>query len=621
MALLFSIATGVMESIGSQIAKPGGAYASQMIQLFCCGEGELHSLEETVKTIQAVLMDAEKKQWQDKQVKHWVRRLKDVLYDAQDLFDDISTEDLRRQAMAGNEMMKELPSEEKMATGRRKKPEFLAPDTKIIGREEDKEKIKQILFDSSSSNTVSVVSIVGKGGLGKTALARLVYNDGEVKGRFGLKMWVCVSDVFDVDLIFKEILKSAKRDCRGHDDEMKELLDDVENEPKDQLPSLLRETLSRKKYLLVLDDLWNEVRHKWLELGEWLEGGLPGSKILVTTRIHKVAEVMDKKSDIHVLRGLAENESWNLFRKMAFGDGVDPELEEIGLDIVKKCAGIPLAIRTIGGLLYDKKKDEWLRYKVHEFPEIPEIDEVDDGIMQVLNFSYDRLPSCLKHCFAYCSLFPKDYVYGKQKMIQLWVAQGFIESHSREDDLEEVANNYLEELLDSSKDKDLPSTSLDQHEGMDMDLGERRNRRFILWRGCSEDITHRAEVNKVANTITSPHLLVWLGRETVSEAIAIVKKPRRDVVTLVPPIPDLSLMKSVIPSMSPPGARPSPFHRHTYAISWYKTPVNSPVMSAKKPLRYVALTWTSSLLVYATQSMLSMNKLAFWTLLQYQGVF
>ncbi|KAI6678062.1 hypothetical protein NL676_038858 [Syzygium grande] len=478
-SLLYSIASGIMESIGSQIAKPGGAYASQMIQLFCCGEGELHSLEETVETIRAVLMDAEKKQWHDNQVKLWLRRLKDVLYDAQDLFDDISTEDLRRQAMAGNEMMKavrlffsksnqlahgftvanqirqlrkklneftynnnfnfrQLPSEETMATGRRKKPEFLAPDTKIIGREEDKEKIKQILFDSSSSNTVSVVSIVGKGGLGKTALARLVYNDGEVKGHFGLKMWVCVSDVFDVDLIFKEILKSANGDYRGHDDE---------NKPQDQLRCLLRETLSRKKYLLVLDDLWNEDRHKWLELGEWLEGGLPGSKILVTTRSRKVARVADKKSVIHDLRGLAENESWNLFRRMAFGDGVDPELEEIGRDIVKKCAGVPLAIRTIGSLLYRKTEDEWLRYKVHEFPKI---DEVGAGIMHVLNFSYDRLPSCLKRCFAYCSVFPKDHVYDKREMIQLWVAQGFIESHSREDDLEEVANNYLEELLGRS---------------------------------------------------------------------------------------------------------------------------------------------------------------------------
>ncbi|KAI6693462.1 hypothetical protein NL676_021172 [Syzygium grande] len=367
-AVLFSLATAILKSITFEIAKPGGSFASQKIQLLCGGaEGELKSLQDTVQTIQAVLLDAEKKQWHDNQVKLWLRRLKDVLYDVQDLFDDVATENLRRKVTSGNKM---------------------------------------------SKASVSFVAIVGKGGLGKTALARLVYNDGEVKEHFGLKMWVCVSDVFNVNVIIKEILKSAKDNCQEHDDEMKRLLQDLENKPIDQLPSLLHEILGRKKYLLVLDDLWNEDRHKWLKLGDWLEGGLQGSKILVTTRSHKVAKVTDAKSVIHVLNGLSEDKSWNLFRKMAFGDGVessDPELEETGRDIVKKCAGVPLAIRTIGGLLYGKNKDEWLRYKVRELPEIPEIDEVDDGIMQVLKFSYDRLPSCLKHCFAYCSLFPKDY--------------------------------------------------------------------------------------------------------------------------------------------------------------------------------------------------------------------
>ncbi|XP_039155038.1 disease resistance protein RGA2-like [Eucalyptus grandis] len=245
--------------------------------------------------------------------------------------------------------------------------------------------------------------------------------------------WVCVSDVFDVNLIIKQILKLAK--C-----------EDLDYKPKDQLESLL----SMKKYLLVLDDLWNEDRLEWLKLGEWLKGGLQGSKILVTTRSHKVATVMDAKSDIHVLDDLSEGKSWDLFRKMAFGDGVellDPELEKMGRDIVKKCTGVPLAIRTIGGLLYGKNKDEWVRYKVHELPKIKEIDAVSGGIMQVLKFSYDHLPSCLKHCFAYCSLFPKDYVYDKDMMIHLWMAQGFIESCNREDNLEEVADNYLSELL------------------------------------------------------------------------------------------------------------------------------------------------------------------------------
>ncbi|XP_030443361.2 putative disease resistance protein RGA1 [Syzygium oleosum] len=503
-AALFSIATAILKSIASEIAKPGGSFASQEIQLLCCAKDELKSLQDTVQTIQAVLLDAEKKQWHDNQVKLWLGRLKDMLYDVQDLFDDVATENLRRKIMfddvatenlrpkvtSGNKMSKavriffsksnqlahrlrvankirelrkeldRIKSDKELSNleqhlsdetiGRGKKPEVPSPDEKIIGREEDKKKIKQLLFDSSSSQSVSFVAIVGKGGLGKTALARLVYNDGEVKEHFGLKMWVCVSDVFNVNVIIKEILKSAKDNCQEHDDEMKRLLQDLENKPIHELPSLLPEILGRLKYLLVLDDLWNEDRNNWLKLGDWLEGGLRGSKILVTTRSHKVAKVTDAKSVIHVLNGLSEDKSWNLFRKMAFGDGVessDPELEETGRDIVKKCAGVPLAIRTIGGLLYGKNKDEWRRYKVRQLPEIPEIDEVDDGIMQVLKFSYDRLPSCLKHCFAYCSLFPKDYVYNKEMMIHLWMAQGFIESLNGEDNLEDIADNYLSELL------------------------------------------------------------------------------------------------------------------------------------------------------------------------------
>ncbi|KAK3417368.1 hypothetical protein EUGRSUZ_H03114 [Eucalyptus grandis] len=473
-AVLFSLATDILKSLATEMVKPGGSFASQKIMLLCCAKDELQSLKGTVQTIQALLLDAEKKQWHNNQVKLWLTRLKDVLYDIQDLLDDVATEDLRQKVTLGNKMLKAVciffsksnqlahrlkvaneiqelrkrldlikndrqfhfdeHREESMAIVRGRKPENLSPDREIIGREEDKENIKRLLFDSSSSQSVSFVAIVGKGGIGKTALARLVYNDGEVKEHFGPhKMWwVCVSDVFDVNLIIKQILKSAK--CQ-----------DLDNKPEDQLESLL----STNKYLLVLDDLWNENRLEWLKLGEWLKAGLQGSKILVTTRSHKVATVTDAKSDIHVLGDLSEGKSWDLFRKMAFGDGVellDPELEKMGRDIVKKCTGVPLAIRTIGGLLYDKNKDEWVRYKVHELPEIPEI-YVDGGIMQVLKFSYDHLPSCLKNCFAYCSLFPKDYVYDKDMMIHLWMAQGFIESHNREDNLEEVADNYLSELL------------------------------------------------------------------------------------------------------------------------------------------------------------------------------
>ncbi|XP_056169124.1 putative disease resistance protein RGA3 [Syzygium oleosum] len=472
------MAEAVLFNLATDILKLAGSITFSEIQLVRGARDELDSLKETIETIRAVLLDAEKQQWHNNQVKLWLARLRDVLYDVQDLLDDVAAEDLRRKVTPGNKMSKavgvffsksnqlahrrkvakeiqelrkrldrikkdrefrleEHQREETMAIASGRKPEISAPDEQIIGRKKDKEKIKRLLFDPSSSDTVSFVSIIGKGGLGKTALARLVYNDGEIEEHFDLKMWVCVSDVFDVNLIIKEILKSAN--CQ-----------DYENKPLDQLQRLLHETLGKKKYLLVLDDMWNEVRLKWLELGDWLKSGEPGSKILITTRSRMVAKVTDEKSAFYSLQGLSTSESWDLFREVAFGDrqaSIDQRLEEMGRDIVRKCAGVPLAIRTIGSLLYGKKEDQWNRYRVKELPEIPETDAIDNGIMQVLKFSYDHLPSCLKHCFAYCSLFPKDHVYDKEMMIHLWVAQGFIESSNGEDNLEEVADNYLSELL------------------------------------------------------------------------------------------------------------------------------------------------------------------------------
>ena len=188
---------------------------------------------------------------------------------------------------------------------------------------------------------MSVVAIVGFGGLGKTTLAQLIFNDDEVGKWFEKKMWVCVSEEFDVKLLIKKILRcvtSAKENL------------ELELE---QLQKMLRENLEGKKYLLVLDDVWNEEWQKWDNLRKYLSVGSSGSRILVTTRSKKVANIMGVESP-YELRGLAEAEAWDLFRKLAFGEGhseVNPQLVKIGEEIARKCKGVPLAIRTLGSLM------------------------------------------------------------------------------------------------------------------------------------------------------------------------------------------------------------------------------------------------------------------------------
>ncbi|KAF8015773.1 hypothetical protein BT93_H1339 [Corymbia citriodora subsp. variegata] len=486
-AVLFTLATDILKSLATEMGKPAGSFASLKIQLLCCAKDELQSLEDTVQTIQAVLLDAERQQWHNHQVQLWLKRLKDVLYDVQDLLYDVTTEDLRRKVTPGNKMSKEVrlffSKSNQLAhclrvgneiQGLRKKldrieknknfhleehqseatlpivrrtPTFERKEDKI-GREEDRERIIAHLLDSSSPReSVSVVSIVGMGGLGKTTLADLVYNDDTVKDCFELKMWVCHGDpnTFDVDLIIKKILNSAK-DQFQEDSEVKKNLK-LKDKSEEELQRLLGKVLDGKKYLLVLDDLWNEDRLRWSRLQPLLKGGSRGSKILLTTRNSSVAWATDANSVIYALHGLSEDKSWDLFKKLAFKEGetsLDSEMEEIGRDIVKKCAHVPLAIKTIGSLLYAKEKKVWLNFKERE---LSKIDESDHGIMEILKLSYDHLPSHLKHCFAYCALFPKDYVFDKQTMVQLWMAQGFIESSEGNDDLEEIGDSYVSNPL------------------------------------------------------------------------------------------------------------------------------------------------------------------------------
>ncbi|XP_065628877.1 disease resistance protein RGA2-like [Quercus suber] len=307
-------------------------------------------------------------------------------------------------------------------------------EEEVIGREEDRKAIIDLLLDFDVKDNVSFICIVGIGGLGKTTLAQYVYNDKNVEGYFELKMWVCVSDDFDVKKIVEKIIESVTKRK-------------PENLEMDLLQNKLREQLYQKKYLLVLDDIWNENEERWCALKRLLMGGAKGSKVVITTRTNMVAEITSAISP-YFLKGLSRDQSWSLLKKMAFKKGqetINSNLEAIGMDIVEKCQGVPLAIRTIGKVLsFKETEDEWLYIKNTK---LTNVTQLKDGIMPVLKLSYDYLPSHLKCCFAYCSLFPKDYLIDKLTLIQLWISQGFIQSTEESHQLERVANDYFMELL------------------------------------------------------------------------------------------------------------------------------------------------------------------------------
>ena len=187
----------------------------------------------------------------------------------------------------------------------------------------------------------------------------------------------------------------------------------------------------------------------WCNLKKFLLGGFKRSKVMITTRIKLVAEITSTVSPIF-LEGLSENKSWSLLKQMAFKKGqetIDIKLKAIGMDIVQKCCGVPLAIKTIGRILYFKEtEDEWSYIKDKELLDVTQ-GENDSGILSILKLSYNHLPLHLKCCFAYCSLFPKDHEISKLTLIQLWIAQGFIQSSNEKLRLEDVANEYFMDLL------------------------------------------------------------------------------------------------------------------------------------------------------------------------------
>ena len=462
------MAKGVLFDVAARIIEKADHLSGQEIGQLWGVKDEILKLGKRVSTIKAVLLDAEEGK-QSNEVKEWLKRLNDAIYDADNLVDDISTEALRWEVMTRNTKAEQVriffSKSRQFAYGRkmghkvkkmrerldamsrdmesfhfeerlvethdrnRVRGKTLSPEI-FVGREEDKQEIGKFLSDPNVEENVSILSIVGGGGIGKTALAKIIFDD--EKEYFEQKIWVCVSDNFDVKIIVQKILEFAKKK-RQENLEMKTLINDLKKE------------IQGKKCLLVLDDLWNEDPVKWLNLKNILVGVCArGSKVLVTTRNALVAKNV-RSSHILFLKFLSPEDSWTLFKHMAFENGQEPRnsiMGYIGWRIALWCEGLPLFIKTIGGLLYFRNSEkEWVSFINNE---LSNLDTDKNGFLSILMLSYDNLPSYLKQCFTYCCLFPKDYKFHKPTLIQMWIAQEFIRSPGQN---LELGHDYFMELL------------------------------------------------------------------------------------------------------------------------------------------------------------------------------
>ncbi|AES75542.1 disease resistance protein (CC-NBS-LRR class) family protein [Medicago truncatula] len=433
-------------------------------------------LSRNLTAIHAVLKDAEEKQITSHAVKVWLENLTDAAHILDDILDkcsivsesnrdDVSIFHLKKlYARRGiGKKMKEVAekidaiAEERIKFGLqsgnverhleddewRQTTSFIT-EPQILGRNEDKEKVVEFLLRHAiDKEGLSVYSIVGHGGYGKTALAQLVFNDERVNTHFPLKIWVCVSDDFSMMKILQSIVESKD----GKNPNLSTL---------QAMQEKVQTILQNKRYLLVLDDVWNEDQHKWDKFMSFLQcgNGTKGASVLVTTRLDTVVSTVKTVGEspiddnsVHRLVGLSDDSIWSLFKQHAFGAEREEraDLVTIGKEIVRKCVGSPLAAKVLGSLLRFKTEEcQWLSIKESEIWNLS-----DNKIISALNLSYYNLKLSLKPCFTFCAVFPKDFVMVKEDVIHLWMANGFISSRGNLE-MEEVGNEVWNELYQRS---------------------------------------------------------------------------------------------------------------------------------------------------------------------------
>nr|CBW30222.1 Disease resistance protein (CC-NBS-LRR) [Musa balbisiana] len=456
--------------------------AKEEVDLLLGVPGEIQKLRRSLRNIHSVLRDAENRRIENEGVNDWLMELKDVMYDADDVLDECRMEaekwtpresapkpstlcgfpicacfrEVKFRHAVGVKI-KDLNDRLEEISARRSKLQLhvSAAEPRVVPRvsritspvmesdmvgerlEEDAEALVEQLTKQDPSKNVVVLATVGIGGIGKTTLAQKVFNDGKIKASFRTTIWVCVSQEFSETDLLRNIVKGAGGSHGGE-------------QSRSLLEPLVEGLLRGNRFLLVLDDVWDA--QIWDDLlRNPLQGGAAGSRVLVTTRNAGIARQM-KAAHVHEMKLLPPEDGWSLLcKKVTMNEEEErdaQDLKDTGMKIVEKCGGLPLAIKTIGGVLCSRglNRSAWeevLRSAAWSRTGLPE------GVHRALNLSYQDLPSHLKQCFLYCALFKEDYVFGRSDIIRLWIAEGFVEAR-RDVSLEETGEQYHRELLHRS---------------------------------------------------------------------------------------------------------------------------------------------------------------------------
>ena len=455
------LATMVVGPLVSMVKEKASSHLLDQYKVMEGMEEQHKLLKRKLPAVLDVITDAEEQAAKNREgAKAWLEELRTVAYKANDVLDEFKYEALRRKAKAeghykefGMDVIKLFPSHNRfvfryrmanklrmilqeidvliaeMNTFRFKfKPQPPMsmkwrqtdpnmPDNYVNiasdSRAKEKKEIVDALLGQGDNVGLTVLPVVGMGGMGKTTLAQLVYNDSAIQKHFQVQIWVCVSENFDVDSLFETIVKEAEKNgCQMTGGSTMEKF---------------KSAVSGKKYLLVLDDVWNREANKWDKLRSYLHHGAPGSSVLTTTRDEKIAQFMGT-IEAHKIKHLEQSYIEEIFKKEAFSvQAQKPQLLKMVGDVAKRCSGSPLAATALGSVLRTKNTvQEWEAVLNRST-----ICDDENGILPVLKLSYNCLPPHMRQCFAFCAMFPKDHEIDVEMLIRLWMANSFIPEQKR----------------------------------------------------------------------------------------------------------------------------------------------------------------------------------------------
>ncbi|XP_078159156.1 disease resistance protein RPP13-like [Carex rostrata] len=472
------MAEGILNLV---LGKLSDVVVKEVLLIHGVGE-QVETLSRELSRIQAFLKDADMKQIVNERQKHWVKEVRDVAYDIEDVIDnafflkvsETPSKELSRggfQIVRATKRMwskhKKLPALHNLANEMNQilarireinesreryeinslgegsgellrlpvrplvVPDMDDPD--VVGFNTDRDNIVKQLLDTSTKRR-TVISIVGTGGLGKTTLAQKVYNSNDVKRWFDVHIWVAISQEFNLKDILRNIIEHVEPLSRN----------DLEGGEQYLLTKLYR-TLNGKKYLLVLDDIWTT--DLWTRIGGVLPNAEIGSRVIITSRFQNIANDVEP----YKLPYLTEESSLQLLMKKALPNqdlskGYLNDLYEVGQQFIKKCGGLPLALVVLGGLLSKRPAiyASWIKL-------LQTMNWGTDGreCTEIIATSYNDLPFVLKSCFMFFAAFPEDHEIDAQGLFRLWVAEGLILAEESRT-LEDTAESFLEDLVQRS---------------------------------------------------------------------------------------------------------------------------------------------------------------------------